>query len=618
MHDIPIASSACPTYAWHDFDTRTGKEILTATQAIVFVSLLAALALFIWGRWRYDVVAMLTLFVLVLAGIVSPDRAFSGFGHPAVITVAAVLVISRGLSNAGVVDMIAGWLSHVGKHPVLQVGTLTIVVALCSGFMNNVGALALLMPVAIRMARESGQPASRLLMPLAFGSLLGGLITMIGTPPNIIVATFRARNGHEAFGMFDFAPVGATLAIVCVLFISLIGWRLLPRRKGEAQPDELFEIEDYLAELHVPESSKLSGKMLSEIGDISDAEVTIIGLLRDQQRIPAYSPYEIIREGDILAVQADSEELESFVKETGADISSDEEDKEPRVKSEDINMAEAVVLGDSVMEGQSARSLLLRLRHGINLLAVARQGERLHGRLANIRFRAGDVILLQGAREALHEAITGLGCLPLAQRNLQIGQPRRLILSLLFFGVAIAAAVMNVLPIQISLTGAALAMIITGIISPRKLYDSIDWSVIILLGAMIPVGLALEETGGAALIADGMLNVGAEWPPILTLLVLMVVTMTLSDVINNAAAAVLMCPIAFGLADGLNISADPLLMGVAVGASCAFLTPIGHQSNTLVMGPGGYKFSDYWRLGLPVQLIILLISVPLIPSIWPF
>ena len=592
---------------------------MTVDQIIVFGTLVAALALFIWGRWRYDVVAMMALFAVVLTGVVDPEQAFSGFGHPAVITVAAVLVISRGLSNAGVVDLIAGWLAHVGKHPILQVGSLTIVVALCSGFMNNVGALALLLPVAIRMARESEQPASRLLMPLAFGSLLGGLVTMIGTPPNIIVATFRARNGGEPFGMFDFSPVGATLAAACILFITLIGWRLLPKRKGEAQPNELFEIEDYLAELHVPEDSKLAGETLSKVGDISEAEVTIIGLLRNDRRIPAYSPYEIIRQGDIVVVQASGEELEEFVKDTGVTMAggNKDEEKEPRVKADDINMAEAVVLPESVMAGQSARSLLLRLRHGINLLAVARQGQRLRERLSRIRFRPGDVVLLQGARDALQEAIPDLGCLPLAQRDLQIGQPRRIILSLLFFGGAIAAAVANLAPIQITLACAAVVMVLTGIISPRKLYDSIDWSVIILLGAMIPVGQALEDTGGAALIAEGMLDLGAEWPPLLTLFVLMIVTMTLSDVINNAAAAVLMCPIAFGLAAGLGVSADPLLMGVAVAASCAFLTPIGHQNNTLILGPGGFKFSDYWRLGVPVEVLVVAVSVPVLLLVWP-
>ncbi len=586
-------------------------------QVWVFIVLGAALVLFVWGKWRYDVVALLALMAVVLPGIVAADAAFSGFSHPAVITVAAVLLISRGLSNAGVVDLLAGWLSKVPKQTELQLLALTGVVAICSAFMNNVGALALLLPVAIRMARDNGQPASLFLMPLAFGSLLGGLCTMIGTPPNIIIATFRATDGGEAFGMFSFAPVGLGVTVAGLLFIVLAARHILPERKGEASPEELFEIEDYFTEVRVPEKSKLAGQMLRDIHGLSDADVAIIGLVRGDQIRRLQSSYDTIQAEDILVVEADSDELKQFADDVGLELAASKDLSDAFIKSDDINMNEAVVLPGSRMVGQTAQSLNLRFHHGINLLAVARQGQRIHQRLSAIRFREGDVLLWEGPASAIQEALSHFNCLPLANREFSLGQPRRLIIAIGLFAAAIACAVMNLLPTQIALIAAALMMVLLNIVPVRQIYTSIDWPVIILLGAMIPVGQAMETTGGAQSIANGLLHVGQEWPPVIALIALFLVTMTLSDAINNAAAAVLMAPIGFGLAAGLDVSPDPFLMAIAVSASCAFLTPIGHQSNTLVMGPGGYRFSDYWKLGLPLQVVVLLVAIPLILRFWP-
>lgn len=587
-------------------------------QWIVFATLFIALVLFIWGKWRYDVVALVALLALVLFRIVPYDDAFSGFAHPAVVTVAAVLVISRGLSNAGVVDLVAGLLGHVPRQTVWQVLALTLVVAVCSAFMNNVGALALLMPVAIRMARENDKPASLVLMPLAFGSLLGGLTTLIGTPPNIIIATFRARNGGDPFGLFDFLPVGGGIAIAGILFIAFIGWRFLPLRKGEASPDELFEIDDYLTEVRISENSKLAERMLKDIGELTEADVTIIGWIRNGKRFAVLSQYDTLLANDILIVQADSDALKQFADDAGLELAGSKELTGEFIKSDDINMTEAVILPGSRMVGQTARTLGLRFHHGINLLAVARQGQRLRERLSAIRFKEGDVLLWEGPGQAMQDAFSQLHCLPLANRDYSIGQPRRLALSLALFASAIIATVMGALPVQIALVIAAMGMVLCGIVPLRQTYTSIDWPVIVLLAAMIPVGQAMETTGGAQWIADNLLTWGRQWPPVATLIALMIVTMTLSDAINNAAAAVLMAPVAFGLANGLDVSPDPMLMAVAIGASCAFMTPIGHQSNTLVMGPGGYRFSDYWKLGLPLQVLILIVAIPLILLVWPF
>ena len=586
-------------------------------QWLVFGVLALTLILFMEGTWRYDLVALIALLTLILSGVIAPDNAFTGFAHPAVVTVAAVLVVSRGLSNAGAVNLVAGWLALVPSHTTAQVMALTCVVAVCSAFMNNVGALALLMPVAIRMARENSKPASVLLMPLAFGSLLGGMATLIGTPPNIIIAMFRAEQGREPFAMFSFAPVGSSVALAGILFISLVGWRLLPQRKGEAAPDELFEIKDYLTEVLVPEQSKLAGRMLRDIKEISDADISIIGFVRDDQRLPIYSGYDAIHGGDILIVEGDSEALKQFADDAGLELAGSQSLADAFIKSKDIHVAEAVVLPGSRMVGQTARSLNLRVHHGLNLLAVARQGQRIRERLASIRFKEGDVLLWEGPPASIQEALADLQCLPLAERELTIGQPRRLLIALALFVIAIGCMVMNILPTQIALMTAAVLMIVFGIVPLRQIYTSIDWPVIVLLGAMIPVGQAMDDTGGAAWIADQLLAWGTSWPPGFSLAALFVVTTLLSNAINNAAAAFLMAPIGLALAHGLDVNADPFLMTVAIAASCAFLTPIGHQSNTLVMGPGGYRFGDYWRLGLPLQIIILILAIPLLLWIWP-
>lgn len=594
---------------------------MTAEQITVFAVLGITLVLFVWNRWRYDVVALMALMVIALTGIVPPEAVFSGLGHPAVITVAAVLVLSRGLQNAGVVDTLARVLTRAGNKPWIQVATLTGIVALCSGFMNNTGALALLMPVAIWMSRKSGTSPSLLLMPLAFGSLLGGTLTMIGTPPNIIIATYREQAGSPAFGMFDFLPVGAGITVVGLLFIIAVGWRLTPQRGQPDASDELFEISAYLTELRVPEDSKYGGRSLHElmqaVGD--DADVLVTGLVRGERRRVFPSTYEVLQSGDILLVEADSDSLKAITDVTGLELPDKVEDPEDNTVDEagELNLAEAIVAPDSLLVGKSATSLELRERYGVNVLAVARRGHRLRDRLSKIRFAAGDILLVQAGENAMNSTLNTLGCLPLAARGLRLGQSRKLLLASALFGGALALVAFNILPAATALVAAALLMVLTGVLAPGEIYNSIDMSVIVLLAAMLPIGQALETTGGSALIASSLLELAQSAPPAATLAMLMGAVMVLSNIVNNAAAAVLAAPIAISLAEGLNASADPFLMAVAISASCAFLTPIGHQSNTLVMVPGGYRFGDYWRMGLPLSILVVAAGVPLILWAWP-
>jgi len=616
-------------------------KYMTGEQLIVFGVLAATLVLFVWNRWRYDLVALAALLACALTGVVPAEEVFAGLGHPAVISVAAVLVLSRGLLNAGVVDSVARRLMQVGERPWAQVAALTGIVALSSGFMNNVGALALFMPVAIWMSRQSGRSPSYLLMPLAFGSLLGGTLTLIGTPPNLIIAGYRAEAGEAPFGMFAFLPVGAAVTVAGVLFIALLGWRLVPRRQEQEGNGDLFEISAYLTEVRVPEGCKYAGRTLHAlIGAVQDeADVQVIALIRGDERQRMPSTYEVLREGDILLVEADSDSLKALLDVTGVELAADVEEQENKAHDEqeaaeqaveqekaeknhksrhgELTLAEAIVSPGSMLVGTSASGLDLRERHGVNVLAVARQGQRLRQRLGEIRFAAGDILLLQAREDALQSSLNSLGCLPLASRGLSITTPRNVMLASAIFAITLASIAFGLLPTATALVTGALVMILVGLIPLGRIYESIDMPVIVLVAAMLPVGQALETTGGSQLIADALLELGQSLPAAATLALLMVAVMLISNVVNNAAAAVLAAPVAISLARGMDASVDPFLMAVAIGASCAFLTPIGHQSNTLVMAPGGYRFGDYWRLGLPLSILVVLCAVPAILWIWP-
>ncbi len=612
-----------------------------APSTLVFIVLGLTLAGFIWGRFRYDLVAMAALLGSVMLGLVPAEGAFAGFGHPAVITVAAVLILSRGFERSGVVDIIAHQALKVGENLLLQLLVLVGTVVLLSGIMNNVGALALLLPVAMRMAREHDTSPSILLMPLAFGSLLGGLTTLIGTPPNIIISSYRRDVTGEAFSMFSFSPVGIVVALAGLAFIVLVGWRLTPRRNSQVSTSDMFDTANYLIELKVGEESKAKGLTLQQVRDELDETVPVLAVVRDDNRRAGYNFHGALEEGDILLLEAGPDELQTLEDKLGlsaiaereevtddAELLANEEnaegnaDKEPSqghqpVDTEGLQLVEAVVRNDSMMINRSVRQLRLNHQFGLHLVAVARDGGRLKQRLRDIRFKNGDVLLLQGGEKEISDSLASLGCLPLASRELHLGQPRKLAMSIAIFGLAIMAMLFDLLPAAVAMSSAALISLLIGVLPLREGYQAIDGPVIVLLAAMIPVGEALETSGGADLIANGLLRFGSDWPVVLTLIGLFLLSTLLSNVVNNAAAALLMAPIAVSLANGFDVSLDPFLMVVAVSASCAFLTPIGHQSNTLVLGPGGYRFGDYWKLGLPLSLVVLTVSIPMILWVWP-
>ena len=589
---------------------------MTTDQTILFGLLFFVFVFLIWGRWRYDLVAFVALLAALLTGVVPKELAFSGFGHPATVIIALVLIVSRGLSNSGVIELVARYLVDASRKLATHISIMSGLAAALSAVMNNVAALALLMPVDIQAARKAGRSPSLTLMPLSFASILGGMVTLIGTPPNIVIAEFRGDALGESYRMFDFAPVGLTCAVIGVAYVALIGWRLLPaQRKSEDASKDLFDLADYIAEARVPAESPVIGKRVRDLdAQAAKVDVEIIGLIRRGRRLPGLARIAEIREGDILMIEASPDSLEEAL---GALQLEYVGKGEGRLGDEDLLLQEVVVSESSRVSGRSAVSLRLLYRYRVALVGVSREGRRFREKVRSLSLRPGDVLLLLGAEERLADVTARLGLLPLADRGHVILQRDKAWLSVGIFASAILGASVGWVYLPVALGCVAALYVLLNIVPIRDVYTSVEWPVIILLGSMIPIGGALQSTGGTALIANSIVELSGGLSPIFVLALLVVVTMTLSDVMNNTATAVIAAPIAVEIAQRLGVSPDPFLMGVAVAASCAFLTPIGHKNNTLILGPGGYRFGDYWRMGLPLEILIVVVSVPALVIVWP-
>ncbi len=589
---------------------------MTNDQLILFGLLGLVFIFLVWGRWRYDLVAFIALLAALLTGIVPADRAFSGFGHPATVIIALVLIVSRGLSNSGAIELLARFVVDRGRSLGAHIGIMGGLAAALSAVMNNVAALAMLMPLELQAAEKAGRSPSLSLMPISFASILGGMITLIGTPPNIVIAEYRAEALGEPYRMFDFTPVGLACAVAGILFVTLIGWRLLPApRRGPDAGKALFDLADYIAEVRVPKASGVIGKRVAELdAAAADADVEIIGLIRRGQRMPGLARRVEIRAGDVLVLEARPAEIEELIGAIGLEYVSA---GSSALEAEDLALVEAVVPESSRLAGRAARSVRLLYRYGVALVGVSREGQRFRERVRELDLRPGDVLLLLGSDERVGDAITRLGCLPLRDRGQRVIQRHKAWLAVGIFATAIILAGSGVIYLPVALGCVVALMALTNIVPLREVYDSIEWPVIVLLGSMIPIGGALEATGGTQLIATGLVDVASGFSPVVVLTLLIIVTMTLSDVMNNTATAVIAAPIAVEIAKLLEVNPDPFLMGVAVAASCAFLTPIGHKNNTLILGPGGYRFGDYWRMGLPLEILVIVVAVPAILVFWP-
>lgn len=588
---------------------------MTLPQAFAFAILLGMMALFIWGRLRYDLVALLALSASIVTGIVPYKEAFSGFSDDIIIIIASALLLSAAVARSGVVETV---LRFVGPHLTTtsrQVVALSGAVAVISAFVKNIGALAMLMPVAFQVARRTGTSPSSLLMPMAFGSLIGGIVTLVGTSPNVIVSRVREEIVGEPFRMFDFTPVGAGIAIAGLIFLGF-GWRLLPQgRKGAASLDAAFNIAGYTVEALLPADSPYIGKTVGELEALGEGDVTVGTIIRERFRRYTPTVRWTLQENDTLLLHGEAAAIDRVVGQAKLSLPDDAAAEKPG--TDERIVMEAVVTGDSILLEESPAQLRLRERFGVAILAVSRSGERISRRIRSMTMQPGDLVLLQGYAARLPEAMGELRCLPLAEREMRLGQSRRGYLPLVILLVAVGLVAVGLVPIAIAFFGASVSLLLFRVVSVREAYEIVEWPILVLIGALIPVSEAVRTTGATDLIAAWLSLATQQMPAIGALAVVLVAAMAVTPFLNNAATVLVMAPIAASFASKLGLNPDPFLMAVAIGAACDFLTPIGHQSNTLVMGPGGYRFGDYWRLGLPLSGIVIVIGVPLIALFWP-
>ncbi len=592
---------------------------MTFQQTVLFLIIGATLIGFVWGRWRYDVVAVGALLASVYSGVVPADQAFAGFGHAAVVMVGAVLVIGRALQNAGLVSWLVRLLAPTRRSTTIQVAAGSGLAMTLSTVMNNVGALALMLPVTLRNAARANRPASLLLIPLSFASMLGGLITLIGTPPNIVISGFRSEYTGTPFAMFDFAPVGLVIALIGLIYLSTVAWRLLPGNNTGTSGDQLRRhLAAFVTDVRIPVGSPLDGIQVRELEQLCDNELTVMVILRGPERIHAPRGIARLRRNDTLVIEGDPAVWEPLCDGIQFEALEREHDHGELVGTRDVVIAETVVMRNSRIVGTSVRGMRMHDNYDINLLALSRSGQPLRSRLKNALFQEGDVLLLQGESKTIDRVASNLGFLVLSLRGtISARMRRRVWLPLAIFATAVFAASINLVAAPIALVTAAGAMVLTGVVSLRDAYDSIEWPIIVLLGALIPIGQAMKSTGAATVVAEALVSVAGTMPIWGIIAIVMIVSMLLSDLIHNTPTAVLMAPVGVAIAQSLNVSIDPFLMAIAVGSASAYLTPIGHQSNTLVLGPGGYTFLDYTRVGIGLEVLIVLVGVPMVLLVWP-
>ncbi|MFN7103846.1 MAG: SLC13 family permease [Pseudorhizobium sp.] len=588
---------------------------MTTEQILAFTVIGVMMVVFIWDRFRYDMVACCALIAAVAVGIVPSEEAFSGFADDIVIIVGSALVVSAAVARSGIVDIaIKKFFPNLNSFRA-QLALLMIVVAVLSAFIKNIGALAIMMPVAFQFAKRSNVSPSKYLMPMAFSALLGGLMTQIGTSPNIVVSQLRAELTGAPFTMFDFTPVGGILTLVGITFLLLFHWLVPSRTRQNTSLEEAVEIANYTSEATVSAQSNVVGRPLGELLKRGDGEVIATAILRGTIRMSPF-PDLNLRENDTIILEGRSAAIDRVV--SGAKLQLSGKPLKGRGQQlDDLISVEAIISRESPLSGLSARELALSYTRGVNLLAVSRRGQRLSERLRDLTLMAGDVIVLQGNRNALPGVMQDFALLPLAQREVMLGTKRKAFIPLVILAAAMISTALGWAPVAIAFFAAALGMAVFRAIPLTDLYKAVDGPILIMLAALIPVADTLRTSGASELIAGALGSVATGMPPWAALAMILITAMGVTPFLNNAATVLVMGPIAASFATALDYRPEAFLMAVAIGAGSDFLTPVGHQCNTLVMGPGGYKFSDYPRLGLPLSFIIVLVSVPTLLWVWP-
>lgn len=590
---------------------------MTFDQGLAFGLIILTIGAFLWGRFRYDLVALVALLAGLAVGIIPAEAAFDGFRNDVVVIIACALIVSAAFARSGIIELALQRILPLLKTERSQVPVLTGAVTLLSMATKNVGALAILMPVALQVARRTGSSPSRLLMPMAFGAMAGGMVTLVGTAPNIIVADVRADIVGQPFAMFDYAPVGLALTAIALVFLAF-GYRLLPRnRQGAASMNAALAANSYATEATVPPDWDPQTRTVAALGEAASGDVRISALIRDGKRRASPHGNSVVRIGDILLLEGEQDALEAFIARSGLELVRVNSPIAREDPSEEIALVEAVIGRHSSLQGQSVKQSALYDTHGINLLGVSRQGYELTQQLRTTRLAPGDIVLLQGAEKSLPDALKALDLLPLADREVRLGGTRRRFMPAVILALAMTLVGFGVVPVAVGFFGAAVAIVALGGLKMREAYAALDGPLLILIAALIPVSDAIQQTGGADLIAGLLTGVFTGLPGVVAIAGVMLASMAVTPFLNNAATVLIVAPIGATLARQLGFNPDPFLMAVAVGAACDFLTPVGHQCNTLVMGPGGYRFADYSRLGAPLSLLVLLAGPPLILLFWP-
>lgn len=590
---------------------------MTLQQGLSFALVGATVLCFVWGRWRYDLVAVGALAVGVVSGLIPVKSAFDGFSNDIVIIIASALVLSAAVSRSGIVDTLMAPLLPRLKTARSQAPAMAAITAVLSMATKNVGALALMMPSALRMAKNTGVPPSRILMPMSFGSLVGGLAVLVGTSPNIIVSEVRQEALGKPFAMFDFMPVGAALTVMAIAYLAF-AYRLLPAgREAAVDIDAALAANAYVTEVEIPDDWSFEQGRVGDLKRAAEDAVAVVAILRGRERIASPHVNRKIQPGDVLLLEGQQQALNELILKARLRLSDAARPVVMDEPTDEVRVVEAVIGAQSDLIGKTAKGLALNETYGVNLLGVSRAGYRLAGRLATIRMKIGDILVLQGSEQQLPGALQALGCLPLAEREVRLGGVRHAILPAAILAAAMALVALGVLPVAAGFFAAAVLVVATGALRMREAYASLEGPVLVLVAAMIPVSDTIQKSGGTDLIAAWLSGAFDGLPPLLTLTAMMAVAMLATPFLNNAATVLIVAPIGLGLAERLGLSPDPFLMAVAVGAGCDFLTPVGHQCNTLVLGPGGYRFGDYARLGAPLSLLILLTAPGLIALVWP-
>ncbi len=584
-------------------------EKITILLVIIFMFIA-----FLRSRWRYDIISIVALFALTILGLLPADQLFLGFVDPIVIIIISMLIISKALINAGLVDVMIRAISPFDRFASVQLFILLLTVSFASAFIFNIGALALTIPIAIKIARKKGISPSAFILPLAFAAHMGGYMTLIGNAPNLIVSRVRFEQGFEAFKMFDFSPVGISITLVSTLFMAFVGWRIVPKRNSASQEVNSQE-KNYLSEVHVPITSPFVGQSIENLQNRVKMDFVIHRIIRGDKRIPHPSKFMVINSGDVLVVQADTDVLTALI-DFGKISLLPLDNQEIRESEKDLETSEVIVSKESTMIGKNARQINLNGNYGVSLLAIHRDGEKIKSDLQNTEFRSGDVLLIQGVGNSVAALLNEAEWYSLSGRNFRVN-PSRITAALLVFGVSIAISVFNFFPIHLLFSATALILVFMNYVPVNKLYSNIDGALVVLIGAMVQIGIVFEQTGLANDAASLILSLADCVTPLFMLGIILVISMWMSDLLNNVTVGVLMAPIAVLVANGLGASIDPFLIAVAIGAGSSYLTPVGHQANILVMNVGGYKFSDYWKLGLPLQILIVIVALPVIAFIWP-